>query len=66
MNSKRKCANRAHGCLVFAGYAVELSGQDADANALVFTYTVQEGHETAALEVESASALDGAVRIDAT
>lgn len=52
--------------LVFAGYAVGLSGQDADANALVFTYTVQEGHETAALEVESASALRGTVRLDAT
>lgn len=52
--------------LVFAGYAVELSGQDTATNALVFTYTVQDGHETAALEVESAYALDGTVRLNAT
>lgn len=45
---------------------MEISGQDTDANALVFTYTVLDGHETDALEVESASALDGTVRLDAT
>lgn len=49
-----------------AGYAVELSGQDDDANALVFTYTVQEGHETLALEVASPYALNGTVRLNAT
>lgn len=45
---------------------MNISGQDAADNALVFTYTVLEGHETAALEVESASALDGTVRLNAT
>ena len=49
-----------------AGYAVELSGHDSSANALVFAYTVQDGHETAALEVTSASALNGTVRLNAT
>lgn len=53
-------------CLLHAGYAVELSRQDTDANALVFTYTVQEGHETGALEVESPYALNGTVRLNAT
>ncbi|CAM9210897.1 unnamed protein product [Ectocarpus sp. 13 AM-2016] len=48
------------------GYPVELSRLDATENALVFTYAVQEGHETAALEVESAYALNGTVRLNAT
>ncbi len=48
------------------GYEVELSWQDTAANALVFTYTVQQGHETSALEVASADALDGTIRLDAT
>lgn len=45
---------------------MELSRQDTDANALVFTYSVQEGHETSALEVESPYALNGTVRLNAT
>lgn len=51
---------------VYAGYEVELSGQDSAANALVFAYTVQDGHETAALEVTSSFALNGTVRLNAT
>lgn len=49
-----------------AGYEVELSGQDSAANALVFAYTVQDGQGTAALEVTSAFALNGTVRLNAT
>lgn len=49
-----------------AGYPVELSGQDIAANALVFTYNVQEGHEAHALEVASAHALNGTMRLNAT
>ncbi|CAM9804617.1 unnamed protein product, partial [Scytosiphon promiscuus] len=49
-----------------AGYPVELSGQDVAMNALVFTYTVQEGHQAYALEVASAHALNGTVRLNAT
>lgn len=45
---------------------MELSRLDATENALVFTYAVQEGHETAALEVASAYALNGTVRLNAT
>lgn len=65
-SANTKHLNGAHGCLFFAGYAVEVTGQDAATNALVFTYTVLEGHETVALEVESADALVGTVRLDAT
>ncbi|CAM9741623.1 unnamed protein product, partial [Laminaria digitata] len=39
---------------------------DSALNALVFGYTVQDGHETAALEVTSAFALNGTVRLNAT
>lgn len=52
--------------LLPAGYAVKVSGQDNAADALVFPYTVQEGHEAAALEVSSTSALNGTVRLNAT
>lgn len=45
---------------------MEISRLDATENALVFTYEVQQGHETTALEVASASALNGTVRLNAT
>lgn len=48
------------------GYDVELSGQDTLVNALVFAYTVQEGHQAASLDITSMSALNGTVRLNAT